>query len=274
MNILPIVVLYKTKVIESQAVEFLVGNSFFREVFVYDNTPDLNAALSNSKLHDKVNYYHDPSNPGVSKAYNVAAKYAIENNYDWLLILDQDTKLDDKLISAYQRAHIRNPDIKIFAPQLKTAKGAPCSPCRIVFKRGLPVRNLLSRRLSLAKYAPINSGILVDLQTFDSVSGYNEKVFLDFSDFQFIERLSQKVDEFYVVNHILEQDFSNDSSDTEILKQRFKLYCQCARLCEKKSLKEYFEYGVTTLLRCLSLMYRTRNTSFVKILLSEFWSLK
>lgn len=36
-------------------------------------------------------YSHHPDNPGVSFAYNEAAKYAKENGYGWMLLLDQDT---------------------------------------------------------------------------------------------------------------------------------------------------------------------------------------
>lgn len=36
-------------------------------------------------------YSHHPDNPGVSFAYNEAAKYAKENGYEWMLLLDQDT---------------------------------------------------------------------------------------------------------------------------------------------------------------------------------------
>ena len=43
-------------------------------------------------------YSHHPDNPGVSFAYNEAAKYAKENGYEWMLLLDQDTHFPNGIL--------------------------------------------------------------------------------------------------------------------------------------------------------------------------------
>ncbi len=273
MNILPIVVLYNSNIKDSSAITFLLNSNFFKKIFVYDNTPSHSQDVNT--LDPRVEYIHDPSNPGVSKAYNVGGEYAIANSFDWLLILDQDTVLTSDLINSYISAHKNDSNIKLFAPYLKTMKGSPCSPCRIFFKRGFPLSKVQgSRRLSLKKYAPINSGILINTELFHSVSGYNEKVFLDFSDFQFIERLSEKIDYFFLLDYTLEQDFSNDSDDLSKLLKRFSLYCQCARACHRYSLLDSFQYLVTVFVRMLSLILRTKSFSFFKCFKENYWRMK
>ena len=44
----------------------------------------------------RIHYISDPTNPGVSKAYNVGFELARQLNKKWLLLLDQDTVFPDR----------------------------------------------------------------------------------------------------------------------------------------------------------------------------------
>jgi hypothetical protein len=59
-------------------------------ILLYDNTPggqDIDA------LSPDILYKEDFKNGGLATAYNYALQIAEEENYDWLLTLDQDTSL-------------------------------------------------------------------------------------------------------------------------------------------------------------------------------------
>ncbi|WHR51328.1 glycosyltransferase [Vibrio furnissii] len=272
MNILPIVVLYKSSIKDSQAIKFLQGCKDISKIFVHDNTPSDNKNESYSI--EKISYVHDNNNPGVSSAYNEGAKFAKEHGYDWLLLLDQDTTIDQGLIDAYFQAKYIHKNIKLFSPKLITKGLKPCSPCRVFIKRGFPIKVDGIQLLPLARYSPINSGMLIEVDTFLSVNGYDERVFLDFSDFQFIERLSNKINEFCVLDYTLIQDFSNDSIDKNSLKFRFDIYCACALACNKKSRIDLYQFDLTVFIRTLMLLLRTKDSYFLRSFYLKYWILR
>ena len=65
-------------------------------LYVIDNTPK----ESNQKKlpkNKKIEYIQF-DNIGVAKALNIGAKRALEENYDWILTLDQDTVIKAKIV--------------------------------------------------------------------------------------------------------------------------------------------------------------------------------
>jgi len=80
-DVLGIIVLYNTRVTESKTIsslnEALTISNTYLDVIVYDNSLNRTADKNNFKYGRlNIRYVHDPSNAGVSKAYNWGAKYA------------------------------------------------------------------------------------------------------------------------------------------------------------------------------------------------------
>jgi hypothetical protein len=117
---------------------------------------------------------------------------------------------------------------------------------------------------SLSKYSPVNSGMLISTTDFIEVGGYNEKVKLDFSDFQFIERFRKRNNSFFVLATSFQQDFSNDENDLFILNKRYISYCSSAANCQKSSLLDHIQYLLVVLVRGIMLAKRTRSLVFFK----------
>lgn len=275
MKVLPVIVLYKTKLNASQSVcSLLTQNTSalgIDKIFVYDNSPEASPQQTGTDAGGiEVVYHHDPLNSGVSRAYNTAARYASEQGYDWLLLLDQDTLLPAGALECYRDAMRAHPHIPLFAPVLKTAKGAICSPCEYRFHRGFTPKQVNPGLADFQHWAPINSCMMVSTEKLLAVNGYNERAFLDFSDFQFIERLRRVYPQFCIVDFTALQDFSNDTTDVNALTRRFKLYCQCARGCERHSVADSLQYLMIVTLRMLKLTLRTRSLSFLKIYFSGY----
>ena len=112
--------------------------------------------------------------------------------------------------------------------------------------------------------------MLVNLKAFHEVGGYNEKVKLDFSDFQFIERFRKVYKTFYVVDIICEQDFSDDEISLPTQAKRFRYYCEGARNIEKEGAWDWIQYNSFVLLRAMRLTIRYGNVSFLRTYFSAF----
>lgn len=237
-------------------------------IYVYDNSVVSESIRDYQKM--VIQYRHNPKNPGVSKAYNEGVAFAKLTNKKWVLLLDQDTVLPVGIMKNYEEALRNNKAIKLFAPILKLKSGKIFSPSRYRFKRGFFISSITSGIHSLFNLAPVNSGIMVEVEAFIKVGGYNEAVQLDFSDFQFIERFRKLDKNFFVLNTECIQDFSDNEVSYESQLQRFKFYCSGALHIENKSFIDWAQYNVVILARAARLSLRYKTFNFVGLYLRKF----
>lgn len=275
-QILPIVVLYKKELCDAVSINSLLDNDvdgFLKEIYVYDNTPEHYYGIENHEINYKgrnLIYIHDGNNSGVSFAYNSGLKKAKELGYKYVLLLDQDTQFPLNALSYYKTSIRDNPEVKLIVPRLITLKGEYCSPLKYALHRGFVIGELKPGIYSLKKYSPINSGMLLNVNTALSCGGYNNKVYLDFSDFQFIERLKKVSSDFYVMPLTIKQDLSNDDENQENLFTRYGIYCKCARECERKNLFDDVIYFMMVLIRGVKLSIRTKKMSFITVFYKNY----
>lgn len=258
IKILAVVVLYNESLYDSLTYSTLLSKNEELKVFVYDNSP--------YPMHKKEDfshyiYVHDPHNNGLSVAYNKAAFYASSHGYQWILLLDQDTQFQDSLLDDFRHSIMNNPHIYMFAPILCLNDGDNFSPLKFHRKRGISVR-LKSGVYTLPMISPVNSGLLISVEKFIEVGGYNSLVRLDFSDFQFIERFSSHYDKFFLIDSIGIQNFSNNVLDKSGLKRRFKIYCECALACDKHNWLDLFNYLSVVLRHSIALSVKSKDLSF------------
>src|SRR5579859_5229563 len=87
-SVLVVLVIYKMKIAESPAYQSLTAELICSKksaaLFFYDNSPQPQESLVDQCW--TTYYHHDPSNPGVSKAYNEGFKKAKALNKKWLLL--------------------------------------------------------------------------------------------------------------------------------------------------------------------------------------------
>lgn len=271
-DLLIIIVKYNRELIECESFVSLydvkLNEGEKLSVLVYDNSP-LPQKISEHKGFE-IFYFHDALNPGISKAYNVGVQFAKDQQKKWALLLDQDTRIPNTVFHSYRQAITQNPNINLFVPILKLKSGRIFSPSRYRFKRGFFLKNISSGIHSLFRLAPVNSGMLIKTSTFFEVGGYNEKVKLDFADFQFIERLRKKHSDFFLIDEECIQDFSDNSSSISNQKIRFEFYCEGAKAIDKRSFLDWLQYNTIVLLRALRLTARFHSMFFLRTYVRKF----
>lgn len=272
-KILAIVVVYNQDLSKSQTLISL-GDDIQNEqssldLFIYDNSSAKRKDFA-PKGFNVLAHFHDGNNVGVSAAYNEAVRFAQSIDKEWVLLLDQDTSFGIGALKMYLDNINSNPDVNIFSPIIKLENGSIFSPFGKCFKRGFVLKNVEPIRYSLKTYSPVNSGILVKVDSFTMVDGYNEKVKLDFSDIEFIRRISKYEKEFKVIDLICFQDFSNDDTNIENLNNRFAFFCDGAKNSYRKNLFENFQYLIVVMIRMTMLVKRTRNFIFIKTFFKNY----
>lgn len=270
-SLLIIIVIYKRLLEDCESfqsvLEMPVGVANLN-VFVYDNSPDSQQIKNYEGL--TITYFHDEKNSGVSKSYNVGVEHANKGQKEWVMLLDQDTSLPKSILEKYYKAINDNSNINLFVPVLKLKNGSIFSPSRYRFKRGFFVDSIKPGTHSLFEYAPVNSGIMVQVEAFQKVGGYNEKVKLDFADFQFVERFRKLYTEFFVLNVECEQDFSDDNGSYESQSVRFRFYCQGAKNIENKSFTDWLQYNIVIFMRAIRLTMRFGKLGFIATYFRNF----
>ena len=251
-KILIVVVLYNQRIEDCKTYQ-----TFFHapglDVFIFDNSYE--SHMRGEELPKGWCYRHDSSNPGLSHAYNEAARYAQEKGYEWVLLCDQDTNFANGIIENYRQAMIDYPDIPLIVPVIECNNGI-MSPHKLPFVKPIELHGQI---LDLHKYMPINSGMAVRLKEFFDVGGYKDSVFLDYSDFDFIRLFRRKYPYLYVMNVTCKQDFSNDTNTSQQKLNRFKLFCKSLKACDKPSFKDKIYYSYIINKRMFSLMLSEKS---------------
>lgn len=267
MKILYVIVLYKCNLTGSKSYLSLLEKHPNEFIYIYDNSPEGQVVE-----RDNVIYIHDSKNSGLGVAYNKAAKYAKENGYEWLLIMDQDTTFPPNTLANYKEAIHENPEIMLFAPIHKIAANIYISPTHYRFKTSHPESRARTGLLLFKDAAPINSGMLINVEAFYKVGGYDEEVILDFSDIRFIEKFRKYYSSFYAIGKIVcLQDFSMNEQDINKLMTRYKIYLKCALACKREHFHDHFFYLYITSRRTMKWTLRTRSLSFLKTYITHYW---
>jgi rhamnosyltransferase len=276
-QVIAVIVLYRTDLLRSQTFTSL-GKSLHDlnavlDLVIYDNSPEKNAYVDASSLVPwRIHYIHDPSNPGVSKAYNEGFKLGRTLDKCWLLLLDQDTWFPPDALATYAQATAETPDCALFAPMLVADGGSLLSPCTYRFKRGFTIADssqVKPGRQTLINRSLLNSGLLISMDAIERIGGYNPTIRLDFADFDFIERYKKLFNSYVLIDMRCVQSFSGESTDLAASLRRFAFYCQGARYSIRTPL-DALMLALVCLTRGLKLSMRFRTVRFLHMYVCYF----
>ena len=199
MRVFAVIVLYKMRASESAAfntlraaISCLDDGQADIEILLYDNTPggqDIGA------LPDGVHFKADFTNGGLATAYNYALDVAESNGFEWLLTLDQDTKLPiDFLQKLYHAALFVAPisTVAAIVPRI-ASDGRTLSPFTLM-KRWTLTKNVPDGYVGIPSdnvYA-VNSASTIRVSALRMIGGYDPRFRLDFSDLAVYRRLHRQ----------------------------------------------------------------------------------
>jgi GT2 family glycosyltransferase len=184
------------------------------KLFLVDNSPsdDLKILVTNSRIQ----YFHNPSNPGFGAAHNIAIQKAIESGSQFHFIVNPDIFFNKDVITPMIDYMINNKDIGMMMPQILNEDGTiqylpkllP-NPWNILLRKIKKPRRYYTKFIE--KYelrnvpqqqiynAPILSGCftLLNLKAIQEVGMYDDKYFMYFEDWDLSRRMHQKYKTIY-----------------------------------------------------------------------------
>ncbi len=146
------------------------------KTYVFDNTEKASFLKRQFDQYPALAYFHSGENEGIAKVLNKAARMAIAEGYDWLLMMDQDSKFEGnrfdeyiKSVEAYgQYDGVAMLGVNDDDPEKIPAKAEP----------------LITDQL-------ITSGTLLNLSLFTQIGAFDENLFIDSVDHDYSIRVLQ-----------------------------------------------------------------------------------
>jgi rhamnosyltransferase len=265
-KVVAVIVLYKSNLKESETFRTLLkaieGFNSSLTVLIYNNSPEYWHYEGQNFIGLDIIYLNDSLNSGVSKAYNTGFAYAKKMGKEFIFLLDQDTTLDPSLLRVFFAAEqkYKNSDNGLYCPMMVNENGL-LSPAKSFLFTSRKMETISIGEHSIKGLAVINSGLIISTTLFELVGGYNEKIKLDFSDFDFLKR-SRKFSGIIVLDvkcrHLL-------SGEEEMSKEkalyRFVYYLEGAKYYHKSFIGA-IGLVVWIFLRGFKLDFKYKTTNF------------
>lgn len=225
-------------------------------LIVFDNSP----IPADMRQFPEVQYIHDSSNPGLAQAYNSTLHLCQQQNYSWLILLDQDTKIPEAYFSkVVELVSSRSQKVTVLVPDVYVEK-VHLSPFFIESALFLP-----NKHRGVATFAAINSGMALNVKRLtQSQIHFSTDFPLDFLDYQFFWEIAQKHEAIDKINVVLQQALSVANYQT-MSYSRFKSFAEAEnRFVRTYYSDKYMSYKFKVWLRVIKML--AMRTQFNKVL--------
>lgn len=135
------------------------------------NTKEIEEIIAH---YDNVELIQNRDNLGIATALNQICTYALENHFEWVLTLDQDTICPVDIIESMLKY---------------TNTGSVGILCPAVDYEGLNLNSKTSKEELTEVYACMSSGSFTNIKAWKIVGGFCDDYFIDFVDNEFCMRL-------------------------------------------------------------------------------------
>ncbi|MDT2762720.1 glycosyltransferase [Enterococcus asini] len=262
-----VIVLYKQKWVDipsRDCIENLVHRDAV-EMLIYDNSPEEQTASFFEE--QSVTYIHDSMNPGLASAYNQALSFA--KDFEWLVLLDQDTKLSSSFFYEIAKAQPTDQVVSL-VPQIFSGN-QQISP--VFSNQYVSKKSIYPKEGSYSEIMAINSASVLRVSFLKEIGGFNEEFPLDFLD----HWLYWKINDVGKKVQILPVKIQHSLSVLDYTTLKFTRY-QSILAAERLF---YGEYAVTLkkqhrrhlLKRALKQFLTVTNRRFWRCTIIEWWHL-
>lgn len=217
-----LIVTYNKEIKDSLSYKSIIKYINNNNIIVFDNSNDKFIKMNKDySAKNNITYYTLNKNVGLSKAYNYVVKRINKNKNHYLVILDDDTALTSEyfkeLITLTKKA-----EYDIYLPIIYSRKMI-MSPAKVQFNCRIKVIKDV-KEVNDNNISAINSAMVIRTSVFNKVL-YNENLFLEYIDHDFMKKIRENKYKCYIMNSIIQQKYSrfeNKNKQSEIV--RFKIY--------------------------------------------------
>ncbi|HPH63650.1 MAG TPA: glycosyltransferase [Paludibacteraceae bacterium] len=221
-----VLVLYKCTTEESSSYQTFMANrhalTLDYELIIYNNSPETTVAES-----DLYHLAEDKNNGMLAGAYNYALLRANQQNREWLLLLDQDTKLTSSFLQELTSTISKNPNVSAIIPI--TMKGTfHISPLSYNSKLGnswmtRPVEEEGETKLCLSA---INTCATLRVKTMNELGGFSSLFPLDSLDHWYFYKMYLLRESTWILKSKIEHDISLLDETNVMSENRYRSFLE------------------------------------------------
>jgi GT2 family glycosyltransferase len=262
-----VVVLYKTRAADSLSLitlgDNLPANS---KLVVWDNSPDALHAADLKWIHARFpnsEYIHTPENSSLAKVYNQV--YVTNTQYDYFLILDQDTTLTTDFFVALRNAIARHPGINLFLP-LVCHGHQVVSPADFRFYRGVYWTQRQTGLVTAQNRLAIASGMTIRMEYLkEKANRFDERLKLYGVDDKFILDYGKENQYFFVLDYVLTHQLSMfEQEDVERKTMRFIEHKHAQKaVCKSVSLLSWVMISVMLFIKSIAWAFKWKDIRII-----------
>lgn len=219
MKIYALVIIYNKRCEDSSSIKAIQKYGKGIQVVVFDNSE---RKLDNNDYCIQYGYQYisQGENVGLSKAYNCAINHIIHEDDDYLITLDDDTELTKEYFEELEILCGEN-RYDVILPVIRSS-GIILSPSNLV--NGCHSRTVNDiAELNQETITAINSGAVIRMGLYKKIQ-YNEALFLDYVDHDFMKKAHRNNAKFKVMRSTIKQHYSrHEKMSIENAVKRFKV---------------------------------------------------
>jgi len=223
MKKLILIVIYNINITQSETIKSLIESKdclFESDLLIWDNSPisqDISLIYPFFENYVKILYEHHPENLPLSKVYNKVINKFKNEGYDFLILLDQDSRFNKEYFIKLNNAFKENNEVSLFLPIIKY-KNKIVSPTKKYFLKGFYFKKKVSGLQKAKNISAINSGMIISFKYLkDKFKGYDERLKNYCTDDYFMMEYCKNEKYLFILDYEFEHDLTlstlNDSSD-------------------------------------------------------------
>ena len=203
------IVLYKNPFsMVEKAIKSFLNTSSDIKLYLIDNSPT-DKMRELSMLDKRIEYIHNPSNPGFGAAHNIALKKAMAEKSSYHLVLNPDVYFEQGVMEKIIDYMDKHTDVGLLMPKVlypdgtiqRVAKLLP-TPFDLFARRLLPLKGFVKNRNDLYELAFFNYDTVAEIpfitgcfmflrtQTLEKTGLFDEKIFMYLEDADLSRRIS------------------------------------------------------------------------------------
>lgn len=198
MKKLALFVLYNPNIDFLNKTLYLV-NKEVEKIWISDNSPVNHEALINCK---GVEYRHLPYNSGIAHAQNLGIRYAIENDYNWIIFFDQDSTVPSGFVK-----ELLSSFITILSCERNIYGIGPSAinrDSKVVLNKKSMLSDLIVENHMYTQVRELMcSGSIIRTELFKAVGLMDESLFIDGVDFEICWRGKSKIGALFYIDQEL-----------------------------------------------------------------------
>ncbi len=178
-----------------------------KDILIIDNGSGEEAVVQIEQMADAFIDNHvivksASKNRGIAWALRKGMEYAVKKEYDWVLTLDQDSIMQERLVDAYETT-VNNLQAD-FSDTVQNSRSLPVGALTCVIRdRNYSDENAngsVERGLESVKEA-ITSGFMISVLAYQKIAGYDDSLFIDYVDYDVCYQLLEAGYGIYRVPH-------------------------------------------------------------------------